>query len=54
MEWIADPTVWVGLLTLIVLEIVLGIAEWGGWTFEVAKVEGRRIARVIARRNMSA
>jgi len=29
-------------------------AEWGGWTFEVAKLEGRRIARVIARRNMSA
>ena len=25
MEWISDPTVWVGLLTLVVLEIVLGI-----------------------------
>ncbi|MFZ1642837.1 MAG: TerC family protein [Candidatus Contendobacter sp.] len=25
MEWIADPTVWVGLATLVVLEIVLGI-----------------------------
>jgi predicted tellurium resistance membrane protein TerC len=25
MEWIADPTVWVGLVTLVVLEIVLGI-----------------------------
>jgi predicted tellurium resistance membrane protein TerC len=25
MEWLADPTVWVGLLTLVVLEIVLGI-----------------------------
>src|ERR1043166_439888 len=25
MEWITDPTVWVGLLTLVVLEIVLGI-----------------------------
>ena len=25
MEWIADPTVWVGLLTLVVLEIVLGV-----------------------------
>lgn len=25
MEWIADPAVWAGLLTLIVLEIVLGI-----------------------------
>jgi len=24
-EWIADPTAWLGLLTLIVLEIVLGI-----------------------------
>lgn len=24
-EWIADPTIWVGLLTLVVLEIVLGI-----------------------------
>ncbi|WP_296560025.1 TerC family protein [Pigmentiphaga sp.] len=25
MEWLADPTAWAGLLTLIVLEIVLGI-----------------------------
>ena len=25
MEWITDPTLWVGLLTLVVLEIVLGI-----------------------------
>jgi predicted tellurium resistance membrane protein TerC len=25
MEWIADPAIWVGLLTLVVLEIVLGI-----------------------------
>ncbi|QJR14815.1 TerC family protein [Usitatibacter palustris] len=25
MEWIADPTIWIGLLTLIGLEIVLGI-----------------------------
>jgi CBS domain containing-hemolysin-like protein len=25
MEWLADPTVWLGLLTLVVLEIVLGI-----------------------------
>ncbi|MCH2548086.1 MAG: TerC family protein [Alphaproteobacteria bacterium] len=25
MEWLADPTIWAGLLTLIVLEIVLGI-----------------------------
>jgi CBS domain containing-hemolysin-like protein len=25
MEWLFDPTIWVGLLTLIVLEIVLGI-----------------------------
>ncbi|AGF46715.1 tellurium resistance membrane protein TerC [Candidatus Kinetoplastibacterium desouzaii TCC079E] len=25
MDWLLDPTVWVGLLTLIVLEIVLGI-----------------------------
>ncbi|TWI69829.1 putative tellurium resistance membrane protein TerC [Pseudoduganella lurida] len=25
MEWLMDPTIWVGLLTLIVLEIVLGI-----------------------------
>src|SRR5262245_23864529 len=25
MEWIVDPTAWLGLLTLIVLEIVLGI-----------------------------
>ena len=25
MEWIADPTAWLGLATLIVLELVLGI-----------------------------
>jgi predicted tellurium resistance membrane protein TerC len=25
MEWLSDPTVWVGLLTLVVLEIVLGV-----------------------------
>ncbi|HUD52305.1 TerC family protein, partial [Parvibaculum sp.] len=25
MEWIADPTIWIGLTTLVVLEIVLGI-----------------------------
>jgi hypothetical protein len=25
MEWLTDPTVWVGLLTLFVLEIILGI-----------------------------
>lgn len=25
MEWITDPTIWAGLLTLIILEIVLGI-----------------------------
>ena len=25
MEWIADPTVWVGLLTLVALEVVLGV-----------------------------
>ena len=25
MEWIADPTAWLGLGTLILLEIVLGI-----------------------------
>lgn len=28
MEWIADPTAWLGLLTLIVLELVLGIDNW--------------------------
>src|SRR5687767_14298918 len=25
MEWIADPTIWVGLLTLVALEVVLGV-----------------------------
>src|SRR4051812_35848843 len=25
MDWIADPTVWVGLATLVALEIVLGV-----------------------------
>lgn len=25
MEWIANPTIWAGLATLVVLEIVLGI-----------------------------
>jgi len=25
MDWIADPNAWIGLVTLVVLEIVLGI-----------------------------
>ncbi len=25
MEWLLDPAAWVGLLTLVILEIVLGI-----------------------------
>lgn len=25
MEWVIDPTIWVGLFTLVVLEIILGI-----------------------------
>lgn len=25
MEWIADPSIWAGLVTLIVIELVLGI-----------------------------
>src|SRR5262245_38555884 len=25
MEWITDPTIWIGLVTLVLLEIVLGI-----------------------------
>lgn len=25
MEWLADPTAWIGLAILVVLEIVLGI-----------------------------
>ena len=25
MEWLLDPTIWVGLFTLVILEIVLGI-----------------------------
>ncbi len=25
MEWLTDPTIWIGLATLIVLEVVLGI-----------------------------
>ena len=25
MEWIADPSIWAGLLTLVVIELVLGI-----------------------------
>ncbi|WP_404880936.1 hypothetical protein, partial [Klebsiella pneumoniae] len=24
MEWIADPSIWAGLITLIVIELVLG------------------------------
>ena len=30
MEWLADPTAWLGLLTLIVLELVLGIDNLAG------------------------
>ena len=25
MEWIADPSIWAGLITLVVIELVLGI-----------------------------
>ena len=25
MEWLSDPTIWMGLATLVVLEIILGI-----------------------------
>src|SRR5262245_57032590 len=25
MEWLTDPTIWVGLVTLVVLEVVLGV-----------------------------
>lgn len=25
MEWLFDPAIWIGLLTLVVLEVVLGI-----------------------------
>lgn len=28
MEFLMDPQIWVGLLTLVVLEIVLGIDNW--------------------------
>lgn len=28
MEWIADPSIWAGLITLIVIELVLGIDNW--------------------------
>lgn len=28
MELLMDPQIWVGLLTLVVLEIVLGIDNW--------------------------
>lgn len=28
MEFLMDPSIWVGLLTLVVLEIVLGIDNW--------------------------
>ena len=27
-EWMSDPSAWIGLLTLIVLEIVLGSITW--------------------------
>ncbi|MBS2141114.1 hypothetical protein KCA24_36295 [Escherichia coli] len=27
MEWIADPSIWAGLITLIVIELVLGIVN---------------------------
>lgn len=29
MEFLMDPTIWAGLLTLVVLEIVLGIDNFG-------------------------
>ena len=27
MEWLSDPTIWMGLATLVVLEIILGISS---------------------------
>lgn len=29
MEWIADPSIWAGLVTLVVIELVLGIDNFG-------------------------
>lgn len=29
MEWIADPSIWAGLVTLVVIELVLGIDSEG-------------------------
>ena len=54
MEWITDPTIWVGLATLVVLEIVLGvdnlifIAILAGRLPERERERARRIGLTLA------
>jgi predicted tellurium resistance membrane protein TerC len=49
MEWISDPAIWVGLLTLIALEIVLGVDNliFIAILSEKLPPEKRRSARII-------
>lgn len=49
MEWIADPTGWLGLGTLILLEIVLGIDNLIFIAILVDKLPSKRreLARII-------
>jgi predicted tellurium resistance membrane protein TerC len=49
MEWIADPTAWVGLLTLVALEVVLGVDNLIFLAILVEKLpaQSRDRARVI-------
>lgn len=41
MEWIADPSIWAGLVTLVVIELVLGIDNFGLYRYPRRKAAAR-------------
>ena len=49
MEWLADPSIWMGLATLVMLEIVLGIDNLVFISIAVSKLpeERRPFARKL-------
>lgn len=47
MEWIADPSIWAGLVTLIVIELVLGIDNLVFIAILAEKPPGRATARAL-------
>ena len=50
MEWIADPQIWIALVTLTVLEIVLGIDNVIFISILAGKLPPKRSARAPADR----